>query len=112
MLDLRPEHFQRVENREAFTNWLKGSEIESLDLEISTHSTYLIGKSLPASDLKEKEAALVDCIRRLEVRRLRQLKEEEGFRLAQMDPEEINQHADDILNINTEMEALFRSRSE
>jgi len=109
--DLRPEQFQRVENREVFTNWLQGSTIESLDQGISAHFNYLTGKPLPPSDLKEKEAALSHCIHRLEERHLRQLKVEEGLRLSQMEPEEINQHEKEILKINDDIEALFRSRS-
>ena len=47
----------------------------------------------------------------LEERHLRQLKVEEGLRLSQMEPEEINQHEKEILKINDDIEALFRSRS-
>ena len=108
---LRPEHFQRIENREVFTNWLKSSKIELLDQEISAHFAYLTGKSLPPSDLREKDAVLAHCIRRLEERRLRRLKEEEGLRLAHMDLQEIYQHQHEILDINSDMEALFRSGS-
>ena len=106
---LRPEHFQRIENREVFTNWLKGSKIELLDQEISAHFAYLTGKTLLPSDLREKDADLAHCMRRLEERRLRRLKEEEGLCLAHMDLQEINQHQREILDINSKMEALFRS---
>ena len=111
ILDLRSEHFQMIENREAFTNWLKDSKIETLDDEINAHITYLHKKSLPSSDIKEKEAVLADCTRRLEERRLRGLKEEEGLRLSQMNLDEVHNQADDILSINADMAALFRSRS-
>ena len=108
---LRSEHFQRAENREVFTNLSKGNRIEELDEEISVQFSYLSQKALPPSDFKQKESVIVDCIRRLEERRLRQLKAEESLRLAEMAPEEIFQHQSEILEINDGMEALFKSRS-
>ena len=109
--DLRADQFLRVENREVFTNWLQGLKMELLDQGISNHFSHLTQKPLPPSDLREKETALIHCIQRLQERRLRQLKVEEGLRLSDMDPEEINEHGEEILKINHDMEALFRSRS-
>ena len=109
--DLRADQFLRVENREVFTNWLQGLKMELLDQGIINHFSHLTQKPLPPSDLREKETALIHCIQRLQERRLRQLKVEEGLRLSDMDPEEINEHGEEILKINHDMEALFRSRS-
>ena len=109
--DLRPEMFQRVENRELFTNWLQGITIESLDQGIGSHHDYLTGKTLPPADRKEKEADLSQCVQRLQERRLRQLKIEEGLRLSDADPDEFNRFEEEILKINRDMEALFRARS-
>ena len=108
---LRSDQFQRVENREVFTNCIQASTMDFSDQPINDHFNYLATKSMPPSDNKEKEAVLADCICRLEERRLRQLKVEEGLRIAQMDFEEINEHKEAILKINNDMEALFRSRS-
>ncbi len=110
-MDLRPEQFQRVENREVFTNWAQGRTMESLDEGVRERHAYLTEKPLPPADLKEKEGALSHCIHRLEERRLRQLKVEEGLRLSEMGPEEVSEHEAEILKINRDMEALFRSRS-
>ena len=110
-IDLRADQFLRVENREVFTNWLQGLKMEQLDQGISSHFTYLTEKPLPPSDLREKETALTHCIQRLQERRLRQLKDEEEQRLPDMTLEEINEHGEEILKINDDMEALFRSRS-
>ena len=108
---LRSEMFQRVENRELFTNWLQGITIELLDQGIRSHLDYLTGKPLPPADHKEKEADLSQCILRLQERRLRQLKIEEGLRLADVNPDEFGQFEEEILKINSDMEALFRARS-
>jgi hypothetical protein len=103
--------FQRVENRELFTNWLQGITIELLDQGIRSHLDYLSDKPLPPADLKEKEADLSQCIHRLQERRLRQLKTEEGLRLSDVDLEEFSKFEEEILKINSDMEALFRARS-
>jgi DNA primase len=75
------EHFHRVENREVFTSWVKSSNIEALGSSISVHLAqhleYLTNRGLPAVDFKEREAALVSCVRRLEERRLRDVKAQE-----------------------------------
>ena len=108
---LRSEMFQRVENRELFTNWLRGITIELLDEGIRSHLDYLTGKSLPPADRKGKEADLSQCVQRLQERRLRQLKVEEGLRLSDVDPADFNRFEEEILKINSDMEALFRARS-
>ena len=109
--NLRLEHIQRVENREVFTNWMKDSTMEPSDQEIRSHWDYLTNKILPPADAGQKEATLAHCIRRLEERRLRQAKEEESLRFAQINPEDFYQHENEVLQINTEMEVLFRSGS-
>ncbi len=108
---LRSEMFQRPENRELFTNWLRGITIELLDEGIRSHLDYLAAKPLPPADPKEKEADLSQCIQRLQERRLRQLKIEEGLRLSDVDHEEFSQFEDEILKVNSDMDALFRARS-
>lgn len=108
---LRSEHFTRPENREVFSHWLKGAPPELLDQDITAHYSHLSSKTLPPSNSKEKEAAFQHCARRLEERRLRRLKEEEALRLADMDPGDISQHQDEILRVNQDIEALFKTRS-
>ena len=108
---LRSEMFQRVENRELFTNWLRGITIELLDEGIRSHLDYLTAKPLPPADRKELEADLFQCVNRLQERRLRQLKVEEGLRLTDVGPNEFSQFEEEILKINSDMEALFRARS-
>jgi DNA primase len=108
---LRSEHFTRPENREVFSHWLKGTPQEMLDQDIAAHYLRLAGKALPPANFKEKEAAFQHCARRMEERRLRRLKEEEALRLADMDPGDILQHKDEILRVNQDIEALFKTRS-
>ncbi len=108
---LRSEMFERVENRELFTNWQRSITIEELDEGIRSHLDYLTAKSLPPADHKDKQADLSQCVNRLQERRLRQLKIEEGLRLSDVDHEEFNRFEEEILKVNSDMEALFRARS-
>jgi DNA primase len=109
--DLRSEHFLQPENREAFALWLKDNPAESQNQGNEGHYAYLLEKGLPPSELKEREAALHHCIQRLEERRLRLLKGEEALLLSQMDPQELAQYEENILEVNSNMKALFKSRS-
>ena len=99
---LREEYFQRVENREVFINWLRYTTLdtlkEKLDENILEHLDYLLAKPLPPSDRKQQYAAFEDCVRRLEVRHLRELKREEELRLSQGSQEELQEQG--ILQIN------------
>ena len=110
---LGSEHFARVENREVFTNWTKCSTLEvlrdALDEELSAHLNHLLAKVLPPLDRKIREAALLDCIRRLEERHLRELKLEEGLRLNQATLDEIEEEQHAILSINERIKQVFRS---
>ena len=110
--DLRLEYFQRVENREVFTNWMKCSTLDALrgtlDEEIQEHLEYLVSRQLPPSDLRQKEMALSGCFRRLEERYLRELKLEEELRLSQVSPEELEEQSQGILELNERIKLLYR----
>ena len=84
------EHFKRVENRELFTYWLKDANMDmiadSVDSELRDHLEHILSIQLPSGP--KAEAYLNDCVRRLEERRLRELKVEEELRLAQTPSEE------------------------
>jgi DNA primase len=106
---LRPEHFQRVENRELFNMWIKCSTMdelmESLDEELKEHLDGLLGRELPPADGRERERVLRDCVRRLEARRLRELKMEEELRLSQAPPGELYER--EVLELNERIRRLF-----
>jgi DNA primase len=107
---LRTEHFQRMDNREAFTSWAKGPTIESQQEDIKSHIEYLHKKTLPPSDFKEKTAALKQCITRLEERRLRWIKEEESLHIAGLEHKDLGNYEQQILKTNSAMEAIFKSK--
>ena len=112
-VNLRLEHFRRVENREVFTNWMKCSTLEilreSLDEELRTHLDYLVGKTLPPADRKTREADLKYCLRRLEERYLRDLNREEETRLAQAEaPEEREEQEKKLLQLGERLKVIFR----
>ena len=107
---LRTEHFHRMDNREAFTSWSKGSTIESEGEDFKSRIEYLAKKVLPPSDIKEKAAALKQCISRLEERRLRWLKEEESLHIAELEHKDLSGYEKQILKTNSDMEAIFKSK--
>ena len=108
---LRLEYFQRVENREVFTNWIKCSTLDtlsdSLDEELKEHLEHLLAKFLPPADRKQREMAFKDCVRRLEERYLRDLKREEGLRLAEATVEEVEEQGQEILQLNERLKQVF-----
>ena len=110
---LRPELFGRVDNREVFTNWTRCFTLESLknalDEELSSHLDYLLVKPLPPLDRKIRESALLDCIRRLEERYLRDRKLEEALRLNEASLDELEEQQQSILNINERMKQVFHT---
>ena len=77
--DFAPEHFHKSEDREVFTHWQGCSTIDdlwsSLDESLHEHLTYLMQKELAPTDQQESEAALRQCLLRLEKRHLLELQE-------------------------------------
>ena len=108
--ELRSEYFRRMDNREIFTNWAKCSTLEALkdnlDYELAEHLEYLLDKSAPPSDRKQREVELRGCLRRLEERYLRELKQEEELRDSQAVAEETEEQQ--ILWINERLRDIFR----
>lgn len=126
---IRPEYFQRLENRELFSqitrevrpNVVKtevtadesgtsdtttdtitdttGSE-EWLDQELSEHMGALVSKSLPSMDSRGQLGALRDVIRRMEERHLRELKAEEEIRFTESPLDLQEEVHDGILEVN------------
>lgn len=86
---LRPEHFLSTESRAIFSTWQQHPEEE---LETILDSTLLprfqeIGEmTLPPATEMQATMALAQCIRRLEERRLRDLKLHHQLRFAQHEP--------------------------
>ena len=109
---LRPEHFRRAENREVFTNWTKCSTLDllqrELDDELSAHLEHLLAKVLPPMDRKVRESDLLSCIRRLEERHLRELKNEEAIRLNEASLDDLEEQQETILDTNERMRQVFR----
>ena len=110
--DLRLGYFQRLENREVFTNWTRCSTLdvlkESLDEEIKEHLDYLLTKRLPPSDRNQSGADLKYCVRRLEERYLRGLNREEELRLSQAAPEDREEQERRLIQLNKRLNHVFR----
>jgi len=111
---LRLEHFRMVESRELFTYWLEDVNMkrlgESLDSELKAHLERLLLRELPSIAATEREAVVVDCVRRLEERRLRELKVEEELRLAEASKEEFFEEGEQVLELTERIKRLFHTR--
>jgi DNA primase len=77
--DFSPEYFHKSEDREIFVRWLACSTDDSLrealDESLREHLTYLANKELAPTDRYEGEAALRQCLQRMERRHLQELQE-------------------------------------
>jgi len=82
---LTSEQFQRPENRDFFTTCLTKGILRKDESALSTDSASRLeelgARDLPFSNFKEREVALAQCLRRLEQRRIRDLKVEESLAL-------------------------------
>ena len=117
--ELDPQTFGRWEDRQLFTSWLRYSTLEGLTEhiqgEVRPRAEYLLALPLPSLDLRQREQAVTDCLRRLEERRLRSLKEEEALLLAQSTgdavspavPEDLSERA---IDTNQRLKELFRTK--
>ena len=77
--DFPPECFHKSENKEVFTQYRGCSTIDdlpgSLDLSLQEHLTQLTQMELVSTDGQQSEAALEQCLKRLEKRHLQELQE-------------------------------------
>ena len=113
--DFSPENFHKIEDRELFTRWQSCTTMDelvaSLDESLRPHLERLSQRDLVPADRGESDAALVQCLRRLEERHLRALQES---LLASEDdggPPGMEIEAQ-IAEVNTQLRAVFARRSE
>ncbi len=90
--ELEPEHFERSENREIFMAWSNTLNPDELlviisNIDLQEHAKALCTKVLPPAEEKDWEKALTDCIRRLDERRLLNLKIQEESLLSDAESE-------------------------
>ncbi|MSQ12906.1 MAG: DNA primase [Dehalococcoidia bacterium] len=113
---LLPDHFQGAENRELFTAWKAWGTLEmlqeNLDPVLLQHLRELLdantvsGGSIPPRD------ELADCVRRLEERRLRQMKRRQESADVQDGNESGDGPVQDVLEVNRRLLELFKERGE
>jgi DNA primase len=80
---LGEELFTLSENRELFRRWLAGEEVEEGDPALWEPFQRLTEVRLPAYETAQAEAALLDCVARLEADRIRTVKEASALALAE-----------------------------
>ena len=112
--DFAPEHFHKSEDREVFTRWLASSTIAdlrlALDESLHDHLDYLTGEGLLAPDRQNYEAALVQCLQRLEERRSK----EEQEALVTTDDASVppsRDVEDQVADVNARLKASFSQRA-
>ena len=112
-INISPEFFQRIENRELFTVWESCDTIDEvrkkIDQNLVEHLETLVSKFLPPLDSVQKKEALAHCFRRLEERYLRDLKSQETILLSSaeetgLDPASMV----DVLDRNKRLRLLFQ----
>ncbi len=117
---VNPEHFRRWENRETLTTVQKCANLEDalarLDGHLADRLVRLSQEALPPADKQSRAQAWEDCLRRLEERRLRELKAQEGAAFAEnatndapQDPEYLEAVSRPALDINRRLQDLFVS---
>jgi DNA primase len=116
--ELEPEYFERIENREIFIAWRNTLNFDELlytidNIELQEHAKTLCGKVLPPAEERDWEKALADCIRRLEERRLINLKIQEESLLSDAESEGRSQDIDALqqrgVEINLKLKESFEN---
>ncbi|GBD10799.1 DNA primase [bacterium HR23] len=102
---LTPDHFHRTENREVFTALQQYAILEdalrTLPDPLHSHVQGLLGRDLPPADVKERQQAVAEAVRRLEERRLREMKLGEAEALQAHPPPQ------DALEVNRRLRQVF-----
>lgn len=109
--DLRPEYFQRMENREIYNQWVRvcqGRQDEAepaslrglVDEELAQPLEALLQKSLPPLDSQHRADAMRDSVRLLETRFLREVKAEEEIRFSEAPPDLDEDPPLEVLEVN------------
>ena len=123
---LRPEFFQRHENKELFTRWLNAGHGMDKDEtlaavrrdgndEVSGQLTMLFEKTMIQSDVSRRNADILETVSRLEERNLRTLKTEEARRFAETPPDLEGGENDGVLELNEQIkknEGLRRGQAQ
>jgi DNA primase len=106
--ELRADHFQRPENRALLSALQGGGTIEGTRSRLDGHLADLLDGllilELPGMDPKQRTGAFDSCARDLEIRFLRDLKEQERMVMAS-DEEELGQAPD--LGVNERLRELY-----
>jgi DNA primase len=111
--DLDIQVLEKWENREAFTYWTECSTIEQLqqapDENLRQRIGYLQTLPIPPMDLRHRQQAVKDCIRRLKERHLRNLKVEEALLLDQSGQSKDMEQQ--VVDTNEKLKQLFLEKS-
>jgi hypothetical protein len=108
--DFDPAYFHKSEAREVFTRCLACSTVDelrdSLDSSLHEHLVSLTEKQLAPADRHQSEAALLECLQRLERRHLQELQEGllASSEASEPPPRELE---DAIAGVNSRIKELF-----
>ena len=116
--ELPRAHLLGIENQELLRAFQQCDKIEDvsthLDVQLSELLDELIGRELPPSDRRQRDADWNECLRRLEERHLKGLKAQESIALSGDNPEDseyTESIRDNALSINQRLKDLYASGS-
>lgn len=108
--DMHEDHFLRPESRAVFMLWRQQDKFDMITLqpddELKVHLDRLRTKELPPADHRQRVADLLACIRRLEERRLREMKAQE-----EVGAEDLEAFQEQIVATNERLRQLFAETS-
>ena len=118
-VSLRPEYFQRLENREIINHWSRSQGQDQpltslraeIDQELVEHLETLVAKTLPPLSPKSRLGAFQGTIRRLEERYLRELKREEEIRFTEAPSDWEDEIQTGVLEVNERLRQNQERRS-
>jgi len=121
-VDLRPEYFHRMENREIYHRLLleaparPGEAVthqlqQAVGPELTEHLATLLNKELPPLEHHRRAAALQNTAHRLEERYLRELKVEEGIRFSEETADLLEEPHQEVVDLNHRIKTNENARN-
>ncbi|MEE9531881.1 MAG: hypothetical protein V3W52_12870, partial [Syntrophobacteria bacterium] len=121
-VDIRPEYFRRMENREIYNRLLLEARAQpsesvtqllrqAVGQELTEHMESLLNKELPPLENHRRAAALENTVHRLEERYLRDLKAEEGMRFSEESTGSLEEPLQEVLDLNQRIKTNENTRN-
>ena len=121
-VNIRPEYFRRMENREIYSRLLLLAPTHpdesvtqllrrAVSQELTEHLESLLSKELPPLEHHRRAAALENTVHRLEERYLRELKVEEGMKFSEESTGSLDEPFQEVLELNQRIRTNENTRN-